>query len=141
MKQKNNKFEKLGYMTLAKFKENYIRPLYNKESGLNKIDIKNFKKENRIVMNLSQLSHRLLNYILYCHLFFAKLYTTSNKFDNYLPKGTTWTKETARINMVKKCFNRLKVELENKGIIKHLEIFMNFVFKDLFDKLQKKMYK
>ena len=43
--------------------------------------------------------------------------------------------------MVKKCFNRLKVELENKGIIKHLEIFMNFVFKDLFDKLQKKMYK
>ena len=132
-----SKFEKLRYMTIAQFKENYIRPLYNKESGLNQIDIKNFRKENRIVRNLSQISYRLLNYILYCHLFFARLYTQSDKFDYYLPKGTTWMKETAWINMIKECFNRLKVELENKGI-KHLEIFMNFIFKDLFDKLHKK---
>jgi pyruvate/2-oxoacid:ferredoxin oxidoreductase beta subunit len=36
--------------------------------------------------------------------------------------------------MIKECFNKLKAELENKGI-KHLEIFMNCVFTDLFDKL------
>ena len=106
-------------MTITQFEDNYIRPLYNKESGLNQIDIKNFRKENRKVRNLSKISYRLLNYILYCHLFFAILYTQSDKFAYYLPKGTTWMKETAWINMIKECFNRLKVELENKGI-KHL---------------------
>jgi len=35
--------------------------------------------------------------------------------------------------MIKECFNRLKAELEKKGI-KRLEIFMNCDFNDLFDK-------
>ena len=123
-----NKFEKLKYMTVADFKADYIDPLYNKEKGLNKIDINNFKKENKIIRNLSQISYRLLNYILYCHLFFAKLFNQSERFDNYLPDGMTW------ITMIKECFTKLKVELENKGI-KNLEIFMNCIFKDLFEKL------
>ena len=72
----------MNYITIEKFKEKYIRPLYNKEKGLNKIDIINFKKENKIIRNLSQISYRLLNYILYCHLFFAKLLTQSERFDN-----------------------------------------------------------
>jgi hypothetical protein len=115
-------------MTIEEFKEQYIRPLYRKEKGLNKVDINNFKKENKIIRNLSQISYRLLNYILYCNLFFAKLFTQSERFDNYLPEGMTW------ITMIKECFTKLKIELEIKGI-KHLEIFMNCVFKDLFDKL------
>ena len=115
-------------MTIEEFKEQYIRPLYSKEKGLNKVDINNFKKENKIIRNLSQISYRLLNYILYCNLFFAKLFTQSERFDNYLPEGMTW------ITMIKECFTKLKIELEIKGI-KHLEIFMNCVFKDLFDKL------
>ena len=128
MKEYYKKFEKMNYMTMEEFKEKYIRPLYSKENGLNKIDIINFKKENKIIRNLSQISYRLLNYILYCHLFFAKLFTQSEKFDKYLPDGMSW------ITMIKECFNRLKAELEKKGI-KHLEIFMNCVFNDLFDKL------
>ena len=128
MKEYYKKFEKMNYMTMEEFKEKYIRPLYSKENGLNKIDIINFKKENKIIRNLSQISYRLLNYILYCHLFFAKLFTQSEKFDKYLPEGMSW------ITMIKECFNRLKAELEKKGI-KHLEIFMNCVFNDLFDKL------
>ena len=116
-------------MTIEEFKEQYISPLYSKEKGLNKIDINNFKKENKIIRNLSQISYRLLNYILYCNLFFAKLFTQSERFDNYLPEGMTW------ITMIKECFTKLKIELENKGI-KYLEIFMNCVFKDLFDKLR-----
>ena len=115
-------------MTIEQFKDQYIRPLYSKEKGLNKIDINNFKKENKIIRNLSQIYYRLLNYILYCHLFFAKLYTQSERFNNFLPDGMNW------ITMIKECFTKLKVELKNKGI-KHLEIFMNCVFKDLFDKL------
>ena len=123
-----SKFEQLNFMTVEQFKEQYIRLLYNKEKGLNKIDINSLKKENKIIRNLSQISYRLLNYILYCHLFFAKLFTQSDRFDNYLPDSTSW------FIMIKECFTKLKVELESKGI-KHLEIFMNFVFKDLFDKL------
>ena len=82
MKEHYKNFEKMKYMTLEQFKEQYIRPLYSKEKGLNNIDINDFKKENKIIRNLSQISYRLLNYILYCHLFFAKLYTQSEKFDN-----------------------------------------------------------
>ena len=124
----DSKFEELNYMTIEQFKEQYIRPLYSKEKGLNKIDINNFKKENKIIRNLSQISYRLLNYILYCHLFFAKLFTHSERFDYYLPDGMNW------ITIIKEWFNKLKVELEKIGI-KHLEIFMNCVFKDLFKKL------
>ena len=122
------KFEKMKYMTVEEFKSDYIKPLYSKEKGLNKIDIIIFKQDNKVIRNLSQLSYRLLNYILYCHLFFAKLYTESEKFDNYLIEGMSW------ITMIKECFNKLKAELENKGI-KNLEIFMNCVFNDLFDEL------
>ena len=115
-------------MTIEQFKEKKIKPLYNKEKGLNKIDISYFKKDNKIIRNLSQISYRLLNYILYCHLFFAKLYTNSDKFDSYLPEGMKW------IDMIKECFILLKKELEKKGI-KEIEIFMNCIFIDLFKKL------
>ena len=128
IKEFYQKMENNKYMTVEQFKEKYIIPLYNNEKGLNKIDIINFKKENKIVRNLSQISYRLLNYILYSHLFFAKLYTESEKFDKYLPEGMSW------ISMIKECYTKLKVELEKKDI-KNMQIFMNCVFKDLFEKL------
>ena len=53
MKEYYSKFEKLKYMTVEEFKEQYINPLYSKEKGLNKIDINNFKKENKVVRNLN----------------------------------------------------------------------------------------
>ena len=73
-------------MTLNEFKEKYIQILFNKEKGLPIIDENYFKKDNKIIRNLSQISYRLLNYILYSHLFFARIFTKANKFDNYLPK-------------------------------------------------------
>ena len=130
-KDNYKKFEKLKYMTLEEFKHKYIDPLYSKEKGLNTIDKATFKKENKVIRNLSQISYRLLNYILYCHLFFAKLFIKSERYDKYLPEGVTW------FNMIKECFNKLKVQLEDIGI-KNVEIFMNCVFKDLFEKLHEK---
>ena len=41
------------------------------------------------------------------------------------------------ITMIKECFDKLKISLKNKGI-KHLEIFMNCIFKDLFVKFLNK---
>ena len=128
MKEHNKNIQKTKYMTLEGFKEQYIKKLYNKEKGLNKIDINNLKKKNKIIRNLSQISYRLLNYILYCNLFFARLYTSSQKFDNYKPEGMTWP------ILIKECFNKLKDELKNKNI-DNIDIFMNLIFKDLFDKL------
>ena len=125
------KLQKMNYITIEEFKTKYIKPLYNRERGLNQIDKSIFKKENKTIRNLSQLSYRLLNYILYSHLFFAKLFTGSEQFDNYLPKGLSW------FNTIKECFNLLQKELEKKGI-KQVEIFLNFVFKDLFNKLHNK---
>ena len=128
MKEHYKNFEKTKYMTLDQFKEEYIIPIYSKEKGLNKIDINNLKKENKVVRNLSQISFRLLNYILCCHVFFAKLYTTSEKFDNYKPKEISW------FSLIKFSFTKLRFELEKNGI-NNLDIFMNCTFKDLFDKL------
>jgi len=123
-----NKFKEINYMTKEEFKVKFIKPLYNREKGLNKIDKNIFKKDNKKIRNLSQISYRLLNYILYSHLFFAKLFTGAEQFDNYLPKGMTW------FNTIKECFILLQKELEKKGI-KQIGIFMNYIFKDLFDKL------
>ena len=130
-KDNYKKFEKLKFMTLEEFKNKYINPLYSREKGLNAIDKDTFKKENKVIRNLSQISYRLLNYILYCQLFFAKLFIQSERYDKYLPEGVTW------FNMIKECFNKLKIQLEDKGI-KNVEIFMNCVFKDLFEKLHEK---
>jgi len=124
-RDKYYKLRDLNYMTKEEFKTKYIKPLYNKEKGLNIIDENNFKKDNKKIRNLSQLSYRLLNYILYSHLFFAKLLTSSEQFNDYLPKGMTW------FETIKECFILLQNELEKKGI-KKIDVFMNFIFNDLF---------
>ena len=132
-KYKYNKLKEIenNYMTKDEFKRKYIQPLYDKEKGLNKISENYFKKDNKNIRNLSQLSYRLLNYILYSHLFFAKLLTGKEKLDDYKPKNMTW------FDTIKECFILLENELEKKGI-KEIEIFMNFIFKDLFNKLHDK---
>jgi len=77
---KNKKLKEINYMTIEQFKEKYINKLYNDEKGLHKIEENYFKKNDKLVRNLSQISYRLLNYILYSHLFFAKLYTDKSQF-------------------------------------------------------------
>ena len=92
-----------------------------------------FLKDNKIIRNLSQISYRLLSYILYSHLFFARLLTYSDKLDKYKPKDMSWG-ET-----LNKSFILLKNELLKKGI-DSIEIFMNYIFKDLFTKLHEKEF-
>ena len=131
---------KVKNMTKEQFKEKYIIPLYKQEKGLHKINENKFKKDDKVIRNLNQISYRLLNYILYSHLFFAKLYLDSKNvdtscFDLYLPvlpKGQmTW------INTINECFILLKKELSKIGI-KQIEIFMNLIFVELFNKLHDK---
>ena len=129
-------------MTVEKFKEDCINKLYKDDKGLHKIDENYFKKDDKLVRNLSQLSYRLLNYILYTHLFFAKLYTgISENFDKYLPekqgKKNSEEESTERMSWgetLNECWILLKKELSKKDI-NFVEIFMNFTFKDLYNKL------
>jgi len=130
-KDEKERLNKINYMTLKNFEEEYITPLYVKERGIPQIDQDYFFKDNKIIRNLSQISYRLLNYILYSHLFFAKLLTKSNKFDKYKPKNISW------VETLNKSFIFLKNELYKKGIYS-IEIFMNYTFNDLFIKLHEK---
>ena len=130
-KGKREKLNEINYMTLKQFEKIYMSPLYKKEKGLPTIEMNYFFKDNKIIRNLSQISYRLLNYILYSHLFFARLFTKSNKFDKYKPKDMNWG------DTLNECFILLKNELFKKGI-DSIEIFMNYAFKELFEKLHEK---
>ena len=131
---KRDKIKNINYMTLKQFKEYiiYFAESQKKEKGIFKTDKDSFKNNNKIIRNLSQISYRLLNYILYTHLFFARLITDNkNDFDIYLPKGMTW------VETLNECWIILKNELVKKEIYS-IEKFMNYIFIDLFPILNKK---
>ena len=91
-------------------------------------NVKNdFKNNKKIVRNLSQISFRILNYILYSHLFiFARLVTNkSQDFDKYFPKSMSW------VETLNECCNILKNQLL-KIKIDSIEKSKSYLFSDLF---------
>ena len=129
-KDKKKMIEKINCLTLDKFKEKYIYESQKKEKGIFISDKNSFKSDNKIIRNLSQISYRLLNYILYSHLFFARLITNKREIKNYLPRGMDFT-ET-----LYECWIILKDELLKEEIYS-IEKFMNYIFTDLFPRLNK----
>ena len=106
-----------------------MNKLYEKEKGLpTDIDKNYYLKDNKIIRNLSQISYRKFNYILYSNLFFARIFTKQEIFDKYKPKEMSWGE------IINESYILLKKELEKKGI-NSIEIFKNYIFKDLFEKL------
>ena len=130
-KTKYNKLKEINYMTIEEFKKKYINKSCEEERGVFKTDKNSFKKNDKIIRNLSQISYRLLNYILYTHLFFARLLTNKKDFDEYLPKGMYWA------DMLYECWNLLKNELLNENI-DSIEKFMYYIFTDIFKKIKEK---
>ena len=67
------KLKEINYMTLDDYIQKYIiNDKNNNEKGVYIYTDKNyFKNDNKIIRNLSQISFRILNFILYSHLFFA----------------------------------------------------------------------
>ena len=129
-KDKKKEIEKINYLTLEKFTEKYINKQQESKKGIFISDKNNFKSDNKIIRNLSQVSYRLLNYILYTHLFFARLITNKKELKNYLPKGMDFA-ET-----LYECWILLKNELLKEEIYS-IEKFMNYIFTDLFPRLNK----
>lgn len=90
----NNKMflfdNEINHSTIDNFKEKFVKKYFEKEKGITQADEEHLKKTNKIIRELSQVSYRLLNFILYSHLFLAKIYTDNKKFDAFLPRNTTW---------------------------------------------------
>ena len=85
----------------------------------------------KIIRNLSQISYRILNYILYVNLFFARIITNKNEFDKYLPRDMKWAE------ILSECWNLIKNELLKEDIYS-IEEFMNYLFVNLFPILNQK---
>ena len=132
--EKNNDFvsdyeDRMKMITKEEFFETFLKKDFESEKGITKVSVYHLKRDNKVVRNLSQVSYRLLNFILYSHLFFARLYTENKKLDSYLPskkeKKLSW-KETLNC-----CWELLKNELNKLNVCK-IELFMNYIFCDLF---------
>ena len=117
-------------MTLKEFQEKYIITIIKNEKGLYISDKNGFKNTMKIVRFLNPISFRILNYILYIHLFFAGIITEKKDFDKFLPKDMTW------IEIINECWNILKIELLKLNIYS-IEQFMNYIFPDIFLLLNK----
>ena len=132
-KVKRDKLKEINYMTLEEYKQKYIYKTFEKEKGIfiNKTSnakdcVNDFKNDQKIIRNLSQISFRILNYILYSHLFFARLITNKkNDFNIYLPKGMLWAETLLQ------CWNLLKKELLNENI-NSIEKFMSLYLLNYF---------
>ena len=118
-------FHDYDYITDTEFKEKYIEDILKDEKGITKSDVNHLKKDNKMVRDLAQVSYRLLNFILYSHLFYARLYNEDKTFDDFLPEKMKWG------NLLNQLWILLKMELNNEGV-NNTELFMNYIFNDLF---------
>ena len=121
--------EKYNCMSLDEFKK-YIIKEFEEEKGIQKNDEDFFKKDTKIIRSLSQISYRILNFILYSHLLFSKVYNNIDSLDKCLPGKMGW------IEVITECWAMIKNELNKLGI-NSIDIFMNYIFSDLFSSLNK----
>lgn len=122
--------EKYNSMSLEIFRDNYILTEFETEKGIQNSDEDFFLKDSKIVRSLSQISYRILNYILYSHLLFYKIYNETKSFDKYLPEKMSW------IEVISECWKMIEHELNKLGI-NSINLFMNYIFSDLFSSLNK----
>ena len=123
--KKNNKFVDINCMTLKEFQKEYMYKSFKSEIGIYVGTKDSFKNNNKIVRNLSQISYRLLNFILYSNLFFARIIAEKSEIDKYLPKNMSWNEILYQI------WNSLNNELLNVNI-DSIEKFMNYIFVNIF---------
>ena len=121
-------FGKYNCMSIEELKKKYISKEYEKEKGISRSDECFFLKDDKIIRSLSQVSFRILNFILYSHVMFSKLYNNVEELNIYLPKNMTW------IKVISECWEMIKNELSKIGI-NAIDIFMNYIFSDLFSSL------
>ena len=119
-------------LLLKDYYERKIKPILDNEKfGVSKITKLVFEDIHQKVRNLSSAGFRLLNFILYSHLFYANCleFITNEDLSKYVCDGMTC------IQMLETNWNLLKDALQSKGI-QIIQIFMNLIFDRLSEKLK-----
>ena len=121
--------------TLKDYFDNIIKPkLRNEPKGIIKGENTtkdNFKSDIKLIRNLSQISYRLLSFILYSNLFFAKILNDEDNddYDCYLINNMN-----SFLDLIKENWNILSNQI-NKRYNYNIQKFLNLVFKDISEKL------
>ena len=118
-------------MILEEYKAKIIEPkIENYKFGISKVTKLLFENTHLQVRKLSQTGFRLLNFILYSHLFYANCldFINNENMKKYVCEGMSC------IKMIEINWNLLKNTLQSKGII--IQIFMNLIFNKLSEKLK-----
>lgn len=124
IEQKKEEFNKFGdndtnipNMILEDYKKKIIEPIEEKAIlGINKISKTNFINQYQLVRKLSHIGYRLLNFILYSHLFYANClhFLSDENMKEYI------CEEMSCLEMIITDWNYLKNALQSKNIYKFL---------------------
>ena len=123
--------ENIPNMLLADYKKK-IDDIKEKEKlGISKVKKNFFEDTKEKVRNQSQIGYRLLNFILYSHLFYSNClgFIKDEDMNKYI------SDEMTCIEMLETDWNILKVELQSKGI-QIIQIFLNLIFDKLSEKIK-----
>ena len=114
----------IPYLYLNEYKARYVDKYLNEQP-------KGLKKEDRLIIirrydkirTLDELPFRILNYILYSHLFFSNLlgYLSEENLNSYI------SYDFSCIKIINKNWEIIQTILNEKGIT-DIKIFMNIVF-------------
>jgi len=121
--------ENIPNRTLEQYKKEVIDPILKKfKYGINRIRKNIFIQKDKNIRNMSQITYRLLNFLLFNHLFYANCldYISSKDLKNYLHENMSC------LEIMKKDWDLLKEALEMKSITL-IQIFLNLIFKRLSD--------
>ena len=125
--------ENIPNRTLEQYKKEVIEPILNESKySINRISKNIFIKKDKNIRGMSQITYRLLNFLLYSHLFYANCldYIKDEQLKNYLHENMKC------IDIMKKDWELLKEALEIKNIT-FIQIFLNLIFKRLSGLIKK----
>ena len=96
------------------------------KKGIYKDTKSNFLDNNKNIRKMSKISFRLLNFILYNHLFFANCleFISDEELENYLIEGMNC------LEIIQSNWHLLEESLKEKNIYS-IQAFLNIIFKDL----------
>ena len=132
MEYHKNTDKNIPNMLLDDYKTKVIDPIIKHSIfGINQVTKIRFEQNIHKIRNLSTIGYRLLNFILYSHLFFSNClgYIDDENMNKYTCEGLSC------IEMMEIDWDLLKDALQSKGI-KVIQIFMNLIFDKICKKLQ-----
>ena len=125
----------INCITLDEFYDKYIKNIYqNEKYGILKVSKKHFENIDKKIRGISQISYRILSFILFSHLLFAEelKYIQNQDYQKYLPERIN-----NFVDIINKNWDILEIELKKKNI-NNIRIFLNLIFKDIVELIKNK---